>query len=544
MGRAGSPSLCGRGALWGGAGRALDFRPGVTSFPGRGGAGPELGPRPRPRPGAAWRPWPGPQLPSRSIPASPRATCILRVAAAAPRRGCARCLAFEQKRVGSRTFLPGALETVTSCSELPFKMWAPITFLCLSSLSLSLSENRLSSLKESRARVLQIQRVQSQEQCSQVCQDPATAEYALEKRNSVTTTETLLTRADPGPSPALPSHKTIRKTGELIPAVPPVTVTAGNHTELGTETLNDTDVSISAAQNDSSSLGPASTAATGRPLALTTPQGQRATEKTSVAMRTTASAPSTRVGSASLPVTRDQTDGRADSPPTPTGIAVTRPKAASGSATSATVQTLPTHSGISPTSSSRTPPKGGSLEGPSNPEIPMTTSSPILLSSRARAESFTSTPIVSTSTSVESPAKPEPVPFAAQATDRNVTPTATPATVAQAAETSGTSQNTERALPQTTLSPMSPEVPVESSPTMPETSAPTVPEIQYVWIATAPFAQHLVNKNLLLAMLLAGSVLFVAILVLLAVQAYESYKKKDYTQVDYLINGMYADSEM
>ncbi|XP_020823843.1 uncharacterized protein C11orf24 homolog isoform X2 [Phascolarctos cinereus] len=494
-----------------------------------------------------------------------------------------RCLAFEQKRVGSRTFLPGALETVTSCSELPFKMWAPITFLCLSSLSLSLSENRLSSLKESRARVLQIQRVQSQEQCSQVCQDPATAglrfcslsteepghcivldcplitvcrdarprdiqelvtEYALEKRNSVTTTETLLTRADPGPSPALPSHKTIRKTGELIPAVPPVTVTAGNHTELGTETLNDTDVSISAAQNDSSSLGPASTAATGRPLALTTPQGQRATEKTSVAMRTTASAPSTRVGSASLPVTRDQTDGRADSPPTPTGIAVTRPKAASGSATSATVQTLPTHSGISPTSSSRTPPKGGSLEGPSNPEIPMTTSSPILLSSRARAESFTSTPIVSTSTSVESPAKPEPVPFAAQATDRNVTPTATPATVAQAAETSGTSQNTERALPQTTLSPMSPEVPVESSPTMPETSAPTVPEIQYVWIATAPFAQHLVNKNLLLAMLLAGSVLFVAILVLLAVQAYESYKKKDYTQVDYLINGMYADSEM
>nr|KAF6342557.1 hypothetical protein mPipKuh1_001633 [Pipistrellus kuhlii] len=26
--------------------------------------------------------------------------------------------------------------------------------------------------------------------------------------------------------------------------------------------------------------------------------------------------------------------------------------------------------------------------------------------------------------------------------------------------------------------------------------------------------------------------------------AYENYKKKDYTQVDYLINGMYADSEM
>ncbi|XP_021007489.1 uncharacterized protein C11orf24 homolog [Mus caroli] len=54
----------------------------------------------------------------------------------------------------------------------------------------------------------------------------------------------------------------------------------------------------------------------------------------------------------------------------------------------------------------------------------------------------------------------------------------------------------------------------------------------------------LVNKMLLLVVLLVGVTLFIAVLVMFALQAYETYKKKDYTQVDYLINGMYADSEM
>lgn len=53
-----------------------------------------------------------------------------------------------------------------------------------------------------------------------------------------------------------------------------------------------------------------------------------------------------------------------------------------------------------------------------------------------------------------------------------------------------------------------------------------------------------VDISLLLAMLLFGVLFFVTIVILFAMQAYDSYKKKDYTQVDYLINGMYADSEM
>ncbi|XP_067396576.1 uncharacterized protein C11orf24 homolog [Emydura macquarii macquarii] len=63
-------------------------------------------------------------------------------------------------------------------------------------------------------------------------------------------------------------------------------------------------------------------------------------------------------------------------------------------------------------------------------------------------------------------------------------------------------------------------------------------------IATEPLTQYLMDTSLLLAVLLFGIIFFITVLVLFAMQAYESYKKKDYTQVDYLINGMYADSEM
>lgn len=67
---------------------------------------------------------------------------------------------------------------------------------------------------------------------------------------------------------------------------------------------------------------------------------------------------------------------------------------------------------------------------------------------------------------------------------------------------------------------------------------------QYLVVSTKPLTPSSVNKSLLLAVLLFGVTLFITVLVLFALQAYESYKKKDYTQVDYLINGMYADSEM
>lgn len=67
---------------------------------------------------------------------------------------------------------------------------------------------------------------------------------------------------------------------------------------------------------------------------------------------------------------------------------------------------------------------------------------------------------------------------------------------------------------------------------------------QYMAVTTRALPLSPVNRGELLAMLLLGVALLFAVVVLFALQAYENYKKKDYTQVDYLINGMYADSEM
>ncbi|XP_022446908.1 uncharacterized protein C11orf24 homolog isoform X3 [Delphinapterus leucas] len=61
---------------------------------------------------------------------------------------------------------------------------------------------------------------------------------------------------------------------------------------------------------------------------------------------------------------------------------------------------------------------------------------------------------------------------------------------------------------------------------------------RYLVVSSKPLAQSPVNKSFLLAVLLLGVTLFITVLVLFALQAYESYKRKDYTQVDYLINGI------
>ncbi|XP_076878448.1 uncharacterized protein C11orf24 homolog [Brachyhypopomus gauderio] len=60
--------------------------------------------------------------------------------------------------------------------------------------------------------------------------------------------------------------------------------------------------------------------------------------------------------------------------------------------------------------------------------------------------------------------------------------------------------------------------------------------------ANEPLTSHVVNTSSLLAVLMFGLFFFVVTVVLFLRQAYEGYRRKDYTQVDYLINGMYSDS--
>ncbi|XP_048829532.1 uncharacterized protein C11orf24 [Brienomyrus brachyistius] len=61
-------------------------------------------------------------------------------------------------------------------------------------------------------------------------------------------------------------------------------------------------------------------------------------------------------------------------------------------------------------------------------------------------------------------------------------------------------------------------------------------------ITASSLTRQVVDTSTLLAVLIFGLLFFVVSVILFLTQAYESYKKKDYTQVDYLINGMYSDS--
>ncbi|KAK7892070.1 hypothetical protein WMY93_024033 [Mugilogobius chulae] len=74
----------------------------------------------------------------------------------------------------------------------------------------------------------------------------------------------------------------------------------------------------------------------------------------------------------------------------------------------------------------------------------------------------------------------------------------------------------------------------------------SLPTVQYlspvVEVAGSDLTSHLVDTASLLAILLFGLLFFFVVVAVFVAQAYESYKRKDYTQVDYLINGMYTDS--
>ncbi|KAI3370905.1 hypothetical protein L3Q82_007414 [Scortum barcoo] len=96
-----------------------------------------------------------------------------------------------------------------------------------------------------------------------------------------------------------------------------------------------------------------------------------------------------------------------------------------------------------------------------------------------------------------------------------------------------------------------PPIPTTSLPTGPviSTSSPTTHnEIAsgtrdaVVEVAGAALTRQLVDTASLLAVLLFGLLFFLVTVAVFVTQAYESYRRKDYTQVDYLINGMYTDS--
>uniref|UniRef100_A0A8C6G054 Prostate androgen-regulated mucin-like protein 1 n=1 Tax=Moschus moschiferus TaxID=68415 RepID=A0A8C6G054_MOSMO len=119
-----------------------------------------------------------------------------------------------------------------------------------------------------------------------------------------------------------------------------------------------------------------------------------------------------------------------------------------------------------------------------------------------------------------------------------------PATSTPGAAGPGTTQTPEQAEPAAMLGTTSLGPIPGDSKVPPTDSCQPSTQGRYLLVSSEPLALSSVNRSFLLAVLLLGVTLFITVLILFALQAYESYRKKDYTQVDYLINGMYADSEM
>ncbi|XP_006861113.1 PREDICTED: uncharacterized protein C11orf24 homolog [Chrysochloris asiatica] len=173
--------------------------------------------------------------------------------------------------------------------------------------------------------------------------------------------------------------------------------------------------------------------------------------------------------------------------------------------------------------------------GPSTPTLLATTLKPTTVPS---VSSVPTTTAATTKAHVKEPtANTAPAPHTSPAPTTQMQPNLTPLTQGP----------TELASTQT-LGLMGTEARPGTAPTGPTLGASKLPatdacqlSTQGLVVTAEPMAPSL---SFLLTVLLLGVTLFITVLVLFALQAYESYKKKDYTQVDYLINGMYADSEM
>ncbi|XP_044115980.1 uncharacterized protein C11orf24 homolog [Neovison vison] len=194
-----------------------------------------------------------------------------------------------------------------------------------------------------------------------------------------------------------------------------------------------------------------------------------------------------------------------------------------------------------PTAGSASGPTGTVSSTASEPTRPSVT--PAATTAGTSTTAHAQEPTTSSAPAPVPPTSPTPK---GEATSPTTRPSPAPSTHGAAGP--GTARTPEHVLPETppgtaSSAPTPPGAP--GSTTMSATDlCPLSTQGQYVVVTTRPLSPSLVNKGFLLAALFLGVALFLVVVVLLALQAYESYRKKEYTQVDYLINGMYADSEM
>ncbi|KAM5224712.1 uncharacterized protein C11orf24 homolog [Hipposideros larvatus] len=386
----------------------------------------------------------------------------------------------------------GALGTTQPCSWLTRKMWTALVLICVS--SLSFSEGRATSQDP---RHLPFNQIRDNLVKKSVPKE--TAEGTSSKTSEKMTTVTL--------SPVTWNKRTSVDNSSLA-------ITAGKHrTAVNTSAVvaRTPDHTTSGVPVPSTPMlappSPSPTAALGTPTTQV-PSGSTLTKAVPLTTLNTRAQPAAAtIANASTPMGTQSPSKHTPSHSIGSPAPLTPRQALDGSTPGSTTQVLTTRPVADTTSRPITP--------ETTPPSVTSVSTTVVTTTKTQAERPASvppsspTPGVGTTSSTPWPGTPQ-------------TPEQAPDGTASTRPTTGSSGDSK--------------MPVTDS-CQPSTQG------QHLVVTTKPLPLS-PNRSSLLAVLLLGVTLFFTVLVLFALQAYESYKKKDYTQVDYLINGMYADSDM
>ncbi|XP_068169834.1 uncharacterized protein C11orf24 homolog [Antennarius striatus] len=191
-----------------------------------------------------------------------------------------------------------------------------------------------------------------------------------------------------------------------------------------------------------------------------------------------------------------------------------------------------------------------------------TPATPLPISTPTPTTPTTTTPTTTTTTTTT----PTPTPTTTTATTPTLTPTISTSLTTMSTPTVAVTRllrlnTTVGTNPPIEESPLSPDalpqpdpshtgVPPFQTTSSPPPTAPTNHDepvssggkVAVVDAVGAPLSRQLVDSGSLVAILIFGLLFLLVTVAVFVAQAYESYRRKDYTQVDYLINGMYTDS--
>ncbi|KAF0040470.1 hypothetical protein F2P81_006368 [Scophthalmus maximus] len=193
------------------------------------------------------------------------------------------------------------------------------------------------------------------------------------------------------------------------------------------------------------------------------------------------------------------------------------------------------------------------------PTTTTTTTTPTSTTTTTTPTGTTSTTTTTTTTTTTKPTIISTTPGSTTTSMSTTTAAPHPATTIKAkstlasAKTTVTTTTSPKMTPPSSVAMPQPNAPSTGTPPIhTQTAASATPpakepagsgtRVAMVEVAGGALTRQLVDTASLLAILLFGLLFFVVAVAVFITQAYESYRRKDYTQVDYLINGMYTDS--